>query len=80
MEPGLWGLLVDEVTPGSAGEAAGIQKGDYLLYADGEELLTSADLLRVRRHHYVGETMEITLWRSGEQQTVTLHLTQSVED
>lgn len=80
VEPGLWGLLVDEVTPGSAGEAAGIQKGDYLLYADGEELLTSADLLRVRRHHYVGETMEITLWRSGEQQTVTLHLTQSVED
>jgi serine protease Do len=78
--PGLQGLLVDDVTPGGAGDAAGIQKGDYLLSADGEELLTSTDLLRVRRHHYLGETMEIVLWRSGEQLQVTLHLTQSVED
>ena len=78
--PGLQGLLVDEVTPGGAGDAAGIQKGDYLLSADGEELLTSTDLLRVRRHHYLGETMDIVLWRSGEQLQATLHLTQSVED
>jgi len=80
VEPGVRGLLVDEVTPGGVGAAAGIQKGDYLLSADGEELLTSTDLLRVRRHHYVGETMEIVLWRDGLRLNVTLQLTQSVED
>ena len=80
VEPGVWGLLVDEVTPGGSGDAAGIQKGDYLLTADGEELLTSNDLLRVRRHHYLGDTIEIILWRDGTQRTATLYLNQSVED
>jgi len=79
VEPGVRGLLVDEVTPGGVGDAAGIQKGDYLLSADGEELLTSTDLLRIRRHHYLGETMEIVLWRDGLRLNVTLQLTQSVD-
>ena len=79
VEPGVRGLLVDEVTPGGVGDTAGIQKGDYLLSADGEELLTSTDLLRVRRHHYLGETMEIVLWRDGLRLNVTLYLNQSVD-
>jgi len=45
----------------------------------GEELLTSTDLLRIRRHHYLGETMEIVLWRDGLRLNVTLQLTQSVD-
>ena len=80
VESGLWGLKVDSVTEGGVGERAGVQAGDYLLQADGEDLLTSADLLRVRRHHYVGETMTLTVWRDGEILTLTLQLDQSVED
>jgi len=79
VKPGVRGLLVQEVTPGGVGDAAGIQAGDYLLSADGEELLTSTDLLRVRRHHYLGETMEIVLWREGLLLNVTLQLNQSVD-
>lgn len=80
VEPGVWGLMVDDLTPGGVGETAGVQVGDYLLLADGEELHTSADLLRVRRHHYVGETMELVVWRNGTQLTFTLNLNQSVTD
>jgi len=80
VESGLWGLKVDSVTEGGAGDKAGVQAGDYVLQADGEDLLTSADLLRVRRRHYVGETMELTVWRDGEILTLTLELDQSVED
>jgi len=80
VEPGLWGLRVDSVTEGGVGEAAGVRTGDYLLAADGEPLLTSADLLRVRRQHYLGETMQLTLWRDGEVLDMTLYLNQSVED
>jgi len=80
VESGLWGLKVDSVTEGGAGDAAGVKAGDYVLQADGEDLLTSADLLRVRRRHYVGETMELTVWRDGAVLQLTLELNQSVED
>ena len=75
----VWGLRVEEVAPDSAGEKAGVQPGDFLLAADGEELRTSQDLLRVRRQHYVGEEMTLTLWRNGETVEATLILTDAVE-
>lgn len=75
----VWGLRVEEVAPDSAGEKAGVQPGDFLLAADGEELRTSQDLLRVRRQHYVGEEMTLTLWRNGETVEATLVLTDAVE-
>ena len=76
---GVWGLRVDSVTPGGAGDLAGIQKDDFLLTADGEALTTSQDLLRVRRHCYVGETLDVTLWSGGEILEVTLDLKDAVE-
>ena len=76
----IWGLRVEKVSPDGAGERAGVRAGDFLLTADGEELRTSQDLLRVRRQHYVGEEMDITLWRNGEILEVTLVLTDAVED
>ena len=71
---GAWGLQVLEVTPGSAADRAGIQTGDYLLSAGGEELRTSRDLLRVRRHSYLGDQLPVTLWRDGTLLEVTLDL------
>ena len=80
VEPGVFGLEVDALMPGGSGERAGVQVGDYLLSADGQELRTSTDLLRVRRQHYLGETMELVVWRNGERLQVTLELDQSAED
>ena len=76
---GVWGLLVDEVTPGGAGDLAGIREGDFILAANGEELGTSQDLLRIRRHFHVGDTMDMTIWRDGEHIEVTLELNDAVE-
>ena len=75
----LWGLEVLEVTPQLPGAEAGIREGDFLLTAQGQPLRTSADLLRVRRGLYVGDTLEISLWRSGQVLNVTLLLDQAVE-
>ena len=77
---GVWGLRVEELVPDGVGEKAGVRAGDFLLTADGQELRTSQDLLKIRRQHYVGETMDITLWRNGETMEVTLALTDSVEE
>ena len=75
----LWGIQVKEVTAGGAADRAGVRAGDYLLAADGKETLSSADLLRARWQHHVGDEMTLTLWRRGEILTVTLELTEAVE-
>ena len=76
---GVWGLRVDSVTTGGAGDLAGIRKGDFILTADGEELTTSQDLLRVRRHFHVGDSLGMTIWRDGEVLEVTLELKDAVK-
>ena len=76
---GIAGLLVDSVTPGSAADLAGVQKGDYVLSADGRPLTTSQDLLSIRRQHYLGDELPMTLWREGEILEVTLRLEDAVE-
>ena len=75
---GLWGLEVIEVSRGSAADRAGIQVGDFILSAGGEELRTSRDLLRVRRHCYVGDQLPMALWRDGERLEVILELEDSL--
>jgi serine protease Do len=77
---GLWGLKVQEVTAGLAGDLAGIQAGDYILSAAGETTLTSQDLLRVREDCHLGDLLPMTLWRDGEIIEVTLELNDAVEE
>lgn len=79
VEPDIWGLKVVEMVPGGAADLAGVQVGDYILFADGDELRTSQDLLRVRRQHHLGEQMTLTLWRDGTQMDVVLQLEEAVE-
>lgn len=65
---------VVEVMEDSAAEEAGIQSGDILLAADGQTLTCTADLLRVRRDHMIGDDVALTVWRDGETFDVTVTL------
>ena len=82
----LWGLEVwadagnAAVTPGGAADRAGIQAGDYVLAADGQETLSSSDVLKVRWKHHVGDQMTLTIWRDGQILDVTLDLTDALEN
>ena len=75
----LWGLKVAEVTEGGAADRAGVQAGDYVLAADGQETLSSSDVLKARWKHHVGEQMTLTIWRNGQILEVTLDLTDALE-
>ena len=79
-EEGVRGLRVQSVTKGGAGDTAGVRAGDFVLSANGEPLETSQDLLRIRRSLYVGDELDLLLWRDGNKIEVTLHLTESVDD
>ena len=82
----LWGLEVwadawnAAVTPGGAADRAGIQAGDYVLAADGQEALSSSDVLKARWKDHVGDPMSLTIWRDGQILDVTLDLTDALEN
>ena len=80
VEDGRWGLVVQEVDPGSAADIAGVQTGDYILSAGGEDLRTSQDLMRVRRRTSAGDQLPMVLWREGREIQVVLDLEETVED
>ena len=73
------GLLVDSVDPGTAAEAAGVQAGDYIVAAQGEEIHDTQDLFRARRRLYVGDELVLTLRRQGETVEVTLELNEAAK-
>ncbi len=82
---GIWvltdekGLLVQEVEPDTAAEAAGFRAGDYIVSAQGEDIRTNQDLFRVRRKLYVGDELTLTLRRGERTLEVTLELDEAAE-
>ena len=82
---GIWvqteerGLFVQSVESDTAAERAGVQAGDYILVAQGEEIRDNQDLFRVRRRLHVGDRLTLTLLRNGETLEVTLFLDEAVQ-
>ena len=60
------GIYVDGVTKGSPAEKAGLQRGDVILTANGQELITLEQFTLIRDETGVGGTMHLTVWRDGE--------------
>ncbi len=72
IEPGLFGLRVQTVMPGSLGEKAGIVVGDYLLTADGQPLHMSHELVLIRKAHKVGDEIPFEVYRNGKTETLKM--------
>ena len=77
LEEGLVGIRVQDVTKDSVADRAGVKVGDYVIEADGQAITTSQELLKIRRRHYLGEEMELVIWREGERMELTLELNES---
>lgn len=67
------GAYVNSVEPGSCAEAAGLKKGDIITAMGGTGITTAAELTSVKNSYEAGDTVELTVYRSGE--TVTLTIT-----
>ncbi len=71
---GRGGALIESVEPGSAAEAAGIEAGDLVVAIDGSAIEGIEDLAGQVRTRHAGDTVEVTVVRDGEEQTVTVTL------
>ncbi len=83
------GVALLEVAPGSAAERAGLQGGqfevtvdgqpipaggDVILSVDGQEVSSSGELQRLIFAQEEGDTVELRIWRNGEEMTVPVTL------
>ncbi len=74
------GIYVRMVERGSAADKAGIAVGDIIIKADGKDTLTTEALNAAKESHKVGETMQITLIRNGNEITVDVVLQEDVPE
>ena len=71
------GVYVEEVTSGSPAADAGIRVGDIIISADGEDVDNLAYLRYLLYTHDVGDTMELTIYRNGDEVNLTVTLYQA---
>ena len=68
------GAFVRDVVPDSGADEAGLEPGDVIMEVDGEEITSNEQLGEIVRDHEPGDTIEITVERNGEAQTLTAEI------
>ncbi|MCC6322767.1 MAG: M28 family peptidase [Phycisphaerales bacterium] len=68
------GVVVEDVTEGTAAAEAGIQPGDLLTRWNGKEMPGPAAMMDFLREHKPGDVIDITLKRKNEETTVRVTL------
>jgi serine protease Do len=68
------GVIVQQVTPGEAGDKAGLEPDDVIRKVDGEQIKTNLDLIGKIAHHRPGETVTLEVWREGKPRSVEVTL------
>jgi serine protease Do len=77
---GAAGALVASVTPGGPAETAKIEPGDVILEFDRKTIDRMRGLPRIVAETPIGKEVEVSLWRRGEEQTVTVRLGELPEE
>ena len=69
-----YGVYIVEVVKGGPADKAGLQAGDRIVSMDGNEVATQSDLGTLMQDHKAGDTIEMTVARGGQMQTVNVTL------
>lgn len=70
------GLYITDVDAGCDADSKGIQDGDILLSVGDNRVTTMEDLNAALQSHQVGDTVSVSIYRSGQQYRVELTLTE----
>ncbi len=68
------GALVSKSQTGSPAEKAGIKAGDVITAVDGKDVASPKELARAIGNIAPGKAVEVTLWRAGQSEKVTVDL------
>lgn len=68
------GVYVVSVVSGSGAESAGIKQGDIIVGVEGKEITTVDELNEIKDKHKAGDTLNITVYRSGQKTDVSVKL------
>ena len=68
------GVLIDEVTAGSAAADAGLRKGDIVRRIDEQVVVDSPSLIVAIRAHVPGDEITLTVTRDGEERDIEITL------
>ena len=73
------GVAILEVVSGSPADKAGFKKGDIVVKLGGVEIGGLADFRYQLYKHNVGDTLEVTYYRNGKQETTSITLGKNPE-
>ena len=59
-------VRVVSVTPGLSGSLAGLQAGDYIVGFAGQDIISTEQILAIRRELFVGDEVPIRVYRNGK--------------
>lgn len=74
------GVYVIAVTEDGAAEKAGLLPGDIITAIDGTEVKTTEELTTEKNKHEIGDTVELTIVRNGEEQKIDLTLEEAHQE
>ena len=74
------GVYIRSIQDFSPAQKAGLKAGDIITKADGTEVDSVATLNEIKNKHNVGDTMELTINRDGNEQTITVTLAETPSD
>ena len=66
------GVFVYAVEKGGAGEKAGLQLGDVITKLNDTDITSMSDLSMAKKSYKAGDTVTLTVWRSGQEITLSL--------
>jgi len=68
------GAVIKKVAPDSPARRVGLQAGDVIIAIDGRPVANSADLRNTVALTAVGQTIQLTILRKGNQQTISVQV------
>lgn len=74
------GIVITQVMNGSAAETAGLSRGDIITQIGGSAVDGMSAMKKVLLNHKVGDTVEVTVFRGGEEEVLSLTFTHTSDE
>lgn len=65
-------VRIESVTPGGSGDRAGLRSGDYLVSFAGQDVISTEQILAIRRELFVGDEVAVRVYRNGRYLDLTM--------